>query len=283
MSDMMSYISTGWVKIMRSIINSRSYDNPNATAAYTHCLMRANYKAGTVKGIFLQRGQFLTSIEQFAAECGMSEKQMRTALDMLEADGLIARELAPSRANNRANNSKRNGTIITVENYDVSIDSVDAFGVEQGEYMGEKSGEKPGEELGNSIRIKNKEKEYLTDSKESVCRTKDVRRVQEAWNALGLSQISSLASTSKRVQMLKARINQNGVDKVVEAVERIRKSSFLQGQSKRGWTITFDWFVKPNNFTKVLEGQYDDRENAEMDHEQRKGTIDFTKIMGVDE
>ena len=31
----------------------------------------------------------------------------------------------------------------------------------------------------------------------------------------------------------------------------------LQGKVKN-WKITFDWFVLPNNFTKVFEGQYED-------------------------
>ena len=31
----------------------------------------------------------------------------------------------------------------------------------------------------------------------------------------------------------------------------------LQGKNSRGWTITFDWFVNPTNFQKVLEGNYD--------------------------
>ena len=116
---------------------------------------------------------------------------------------------------------------------------------------------------------RDKDKDVLTNSNELVCRTGDVRRVKEAWNSLGLSQISSLTSDSKRGQMLKARIVQNGVDKVLEAVERVRKSSFLQGQNRRGWIVTFDWFVKPNNFPKVLEGQYDDHEGANPDTASR--------------
>ena len=103
------------------------------------------------------------------------------------------------------------------------------------------------------------DKDNLTDSKESVCRTGDVRRVKEAWNSLGLGQISKITPESNRGSQLRTRIKQNGVDKVLEAVERIKKSSFLQGQNKKGWVITFDWFVKPNNFPKVLEGNYDDR------------------------
>ena len=28
-----------------------------------------------------------------------------------------------------------------------------------------------------------------------------------------------------------------------------------------GWIITFDWFVRPNNFIKVLEGNYEGMED----------------------
>ena len=105
----------------------------------------------------------------------------------------------------------------------------------------------------------------ITDSKESVCRTGDVRRITEAWNSLGLGQISKLTGSSKRGGMLRARVNEYGADAVLQAIEKIRNSSFLRGQNRRGWTITFDWFVRPNNFPKVLEGQYDDHEGTAID------------------
>ena len=47
----------------------------------------------------------------------------------------------------------------------------------------------------------------------------------------------------------------------LQAINNIRNSSFLKGQNNRNWTITFDWLIKPNNFIKVLEGNYDDKEN----------------------
>lgn len=126
------------------------------------------------------------------------------------------------------------------------------------------------------------DKEILTDSKESVCRTGDVRRITEAWNALGLGQISKLTGSSKRGGMLRARVNEYGADAVLTAIEKIRNSSFLRGQNRRGWTITFDWFVRPNNFPKVLEGQYDDHEGTASGYDRREG-VDFTKILGGDE
>ncbi len=35
----------------------------------------------------------------------------------------------------------------------------------------------------------------------------------------------------------------------------------MKGKNKNGWVITFDWFVLPNNFPKVLEGNYDSVRN----------------------
>lgn len=114
-------------------------------------------------------------------------------------------------------------------------------------------------EIENRDRDKSIEKEIdLTVSNDTVCRTSDVRRVVDAWNSLSLTQVEKVTGDSVRGKMLRARIKEYGTDDVVDAVMRIQKSSFLRGQNKKGWTITFDWLVRPNNFTKVKEGQYDD-------------------------
>ena len=59
--------------------------------------------------------------------------------------------------------------------------------------------------------------------------------------------------------MLKARIKEYSLDEVIQAIENIEKSPFLKGQNKNGWMITFDWLIRPNNFPKVLEGNYIDK------------------------
>lgn len=163
MADIMSYINTGWVKVMRSIINSRSYDVPNSLAVYCHCLLRANIKPGKVKGVYLKRGQFITGNDSFASECGLSSKQMRTALEMLEEDGLIMREPIISRANNGANNtankSKKSGTLITVVNYDFEDIPVISGYINQGEQLGEQLVSDEGEQQGNSKRKRRKEED----------------------------------------------------------------------------------------------------------------------------
>ena len=83
----------------------------------------------------------------------------------------------------------------------------------------------------------------------------------DAWNSLGLQTIQRITPNSTRLKLLRARIREYGIEKVLEAIGRIRGSTFLQGE--KGWVITFDWFIKPNNFPKVLEGNYDERKQTE--------------------
>lgn len=112
--------------------------------------------------------------------------------------------------------------------------------------------------------LDNKEKEIeeendLIVSKDTIRQT-DVQRIIDEWNTLeefGITPVKRM--TPKREQAVKARIRQNCVEDILEAIENIRRSTFLQGQNKNGWMVTFDWFLKPGNFTKVFEGQYADK------------------------
>lgn len=94
----------------------------------------------------------------------------------------------------------------------------------------------------------------LSISDEIDCCT-DVQRVVDAWNAIGLQKIVKMDPESKRGQMLQKRIKDYGTDKILAAIESIPESDFLMGK-KKDFKATFDWFIKPNNFPKVLEGNY---------------------------
>ena len=100
--------------------------------------------------------------------------------------------------------------------------------------------------------------EYMSVSNETDCST-DVQRILDAWNAIdGIPKVQKLSPESKRGKSLGARIKEYGVDRVLEAIAEIPKSAFLMGRTGK-FKITFDWFVLPNNFPKVLEGNYADR------------------------
>lgn len=105
------------------------------------------------------------------------------------------------------------------------------------------------------------EKEYRlrdnTSSGEDDSHT-DVRRIMDAWNQLSVPHITRISG--KRHTMLCARIREYSAEEVIQAIGKIEQSSFLKGE--KGFVASFDWFIKPNNFPKVLEGNYDDRESG---------------------
>ena len=84
----------------------------------------------------------------------------------------------------------------------------------------------------------------------------DIRRITDAWNDLGLGQVRRIPRESKRMKLLCALVNDYGLDAVLATIARVRNSYFLCGQRENGWTANFDWLIKPDNFLKVMEGQY---------------------------
>lgn len=89
----------------------------------------------------------------------------------------------------------------------------------------------------------------------------DVQKVVDEWNKLQQFGIQPIARmTARRTQMLKARIREYGMDKVIEALRNVQNSDFLMGK-KTDFMINFEWFVKPNNFLKILENKYHNRED----------------------
>lgn len=113
-----------------------------------------------------------------------------------------------------------------------------------------------------------------TVSKDTVRRT-EVQRCVEAWNRLsdcGIRPVSKMTNTSNRYKWLNARLDEYGIDDVLKAISSIQNSSFLRGGSKSGWMIDFEWFVRPNNFPKVLEGKYLDKKECENDTSNDENT-----------
>lgn len=114
---------------------------------------------------------------------------------------------------------------------------------------------------------KNKNKELEIEynnriSKEILCPSTEDEIIQK-WNELekyGIKTLRGLKSGTQRRERLKARLRQYSLEEVLEAIDKIKESDYLQGKSNN-WQITFDWFIRPNNFPKVLDGNYDNRQH----------------------
>lgn len=73
--------------------------------------------------------------------------------------------------------------------------------------------------------------------------------------------------TDRRKLAIQARARENGKESLMEVIKQAAKSDFLNGRNDRGWVADFDWLMRPNNFVKVLEGNYNNNGN-----DRRRGT-----------
>lgn len=82
----------GFVKLYRQMTKWEWYLDYPTFRVFTHLLLTANHKQEKWRGITIKRGQRLTSYSKLANECGLSIKQVRTAISNLKRTGELAYE-----------------------------------------------------------------------------------------------------------------------------------------------------------------------------------------------
>ena len=96
-----------------------------------------------------------------------------------------------------------------------------------------------------------------------------------------LPKVTALSDARKKA--IKARINKYGCDGVMKAFRKASESDFLNGTNGRNWRANFDWIMKDANMAKILDGNYDNRGNAEGgDYFSRNGIDDPLKDLDID-
>jgi hypothetical protein len=91
--------------------------------------------------------------------------------------------------------------------------------------------------------------------------------VMDHWNermkGVGIPSIVAIGG-NRRAHVL-ARMREYGAEAVAKVIDMVATSRFLQGSNNRGFVATFDWVIKPANFIKILEGNY----NEQYDRNER--------------
>ena len=105
-----------------------------------------------------------------------------------------------------------------------------------------------------------KEKEIEIERDNNISKDIFINKVVSEWNSIGVSPIKLIRGT--RQKMLNARIKEYSEEGVLQAINNIKHSDFLKGQNKNSWVITIDWFLKPNNFIKVYEDNYNSKKKT---------------------
>lgn len=84
----------------------------------------------------------------------------------------------------------------------------------------------------------------------------------------GIHQITSI--TGKRQQAVAARAREHGKNAIATVIENAAKSKFLNAETPENFLADFNWLFRPENFVKVLEGKYTNRDRAPMQQRPAK-------------
>lgn len=196
----------------------------------------------------VERGSFITSELKLMERWGWGRKKVKLFLNFLESQKMIERN---------ANNKR---TAITIVNYGFYQDC--DLPKEQQKDSKRTAKEQRRDSTGTAKEHKQERKnermkEYI-DTNVSI-KQHSIQSIIDAWNQLepyGIKMIYRINPGSKRCTSLIALLEQFGEEKVIQAVDKVKQSDFLQGKTDTRFSLNFDWFVNPDNFEKVLDGKY---------------------------
>lgn len=95
-----------YIKLHRSMLEWEWYGNINTKVLFIHMLLRANWKERKFEGKVIERGSFVSSIDNLSKETDLTKDEVRTALKHLISTNEITKQ------------SFSKFTVFTVNNYD---------------------------------------------------------------------------------------------------------------------------------------------------------------------
>ena len=101
----------GWISLYRKFTEWEWYKDINTKIVFLHLLLLANHKDGKWKGQVIKRGQVVTGRKALADDLGISEQNVKTALNKLKSTNEIT--IKPT----------NKYSVITIVKYDVYQDN----------------------------------------------------------------------------------------------------------------------------------------------------------------
>lgn len=227
------------------------YDDTNTKIVFLHLLLTANWEEKRYHGHVVKEGDTIIGLNALAKRLGLSVQQVRTALNHLKSTGEITIK------------STNQFSIVTIENWaKYQVDDTP---------INTPSNKPPTNEQQTS------NKRVTTPEEGKNIRNKeDIHTVLEMWNETckDYPKVIKVDSGSARYKAIDARLKEYGLDTISAIFAKVQESSFLKGESGSGWQATFDWVMKPSNFQKIMEGNYDNktkRDNTKTDWDSLLG------------
>ena len=249
-------MNKGWIKIHRSIIDTADfYDEPLCKmACWTDLIMMAEIEPQIRKSkcgdLFINRGEVAISIGKLAERWNHSIRHCRTIIGWL-----IKTERIQVRTDKQL-------TIIKIINYDKY----------QCTTTTDKVSDKVTDKVSDNI-IKNN-KEYIKNNIKKISTNVDIKesrnqneidfeKLCELWNQQMIDNNCTIPQiqriTDRRKQPVLSRLREFSKDEILKVIENCARSDFLNGRNNRNFIASFDWAFLPNNFIKILEGNYNNK------------------------
>ncbi|WKY44184.1 hypothetical protein Q5O14_16395 [Eubacteriaceae bacterium ES2] len=101
------------------------------------------------------------------------------------------------------------------------------------------------------------------EKKETAVSKKDrADNVIQAYNKIATRLPKVTAQTDKRIKAINAMLKKYDSDVITGCFSKANASDFLTGNNGNAWKASFDWIINNNNFVKILEGNYDNRQKV---------------------
>jgi hypothetical protein len=90
-----SLYTEGYIKLSRKLLEWGWYNDQNTVRLFFHLLLCANYKDCEFHNTVIKRGQLVTSRKKLSEQLGLTEREIRTALEHLTSTNDIAINSTP--------------------------------------------------------------------------------------------------------------------------------------------------------------------------------------------
>ena len=283
-------MNKGWIKIHRSIIDTADlYDEPLCKmACWTDLIMMAEIEPQIRKSkcgdLFINRGEVAISIGKLAERWNHSIRHCRTIIGwLIKTERIQVRTDKQLTIIKIINYDKYQCTTTTDKVSDKVSDKVD-FDVTTNDSTNynenkldtdkvtDKVSDKVTDKVSDNI-IKNN-KEYIKNNIKKISTKEDIKesrnqieidfeKLCELWNQQMIENSCTIPQiqriTDRRKQAVLSRLREFSKDDILKIIENCARSDFLNGRNNRNFIASFDWAFLPNNFIKILEGNYNNK------------------------
>lgn len=262
-------MDNGFIKIYRSLLDWEWYKDVNTRLVFIHLLLNANWEESKYMGYDIPKGGLVVGLNSLSESVGISVQSIRTSLNHLKSTNEITIK------------STNKFSIVTIVNWE--------------KYQGfnDELTNKSTSSLTNNQQTTNKqlttEEEYknIRNEEYNINYCQKAQEIVDLYHERCPSLPKVLIISQKRISLVKARLKDYSIEQIKEVFDKAESSDFLKNGSGTWKGANFEWILNPNNFIKIMEGNYQNKTNNMTDNKrvsQEKGyqngsNADFLKFL----